>query len=269
MSSFKEADGLGEVQITDNSWNVAPGITRISFGFPNMYVVEGSRGSAIIDTGWGDEEEVDALKARLDETKRPLKAMIVTHKHPDHEGGIDELRQIYPDVPVVVGVHEEEFEGWKTIELGRRRLTVFGGPGHKAEHKYVFDSQERALFTGDNIMGDLSGGVLYMKKFMDGLGALVSLQPNILCPGHYESVYNATNAVQDVLRHRQEREQEVLNALSTKRSSSLDKLFDKIYGADYKSKREMAILQIESHLVKLLEEDKVRSTNAGWVRVTD
>jgi glyoxylase-like metal-dependent hydrolase (beta-lactamase superfamily II) len=263
MSFGKETVGLNEVQMTDNSWNVVQGITRVSVDFPNMYVVEGNKACALIDSGWGDKEEVDAIGDQINSTKLPLGAIVITHKHPDHEGGVPKLRELYPGIPVV-GINRREFDGWKKIDLGGRRLTVIGAPGHTADSKYVFDSETRALFTGDNVLGDLTADIEFMGEYMDGLGSLVSLQPNVICPGHYEAIYGATSAVQEVLRHRQEREAQVLGSLS-RRSSTLDQLFDRIYGEAYKSKRTFATLQIVAHLVKLLEEGKVQQTKKGWV----
>lgn len=264
MSSTIEASshGLGEVQVEDNHWSVAPGILRVSYGFPNMFVVRGGEKSALIDTGWGEDEEVDGIRRHVLVSSMPLEAIIITHAHPDHAGGIEPLRELFPDVPVV-GLSSEG-ESTTVIDLGGRALTVFPGSGHTKDSRYVFDSDARALFTGDNILGDLTADVEYMGDYMQGLGALVSLNPNIICPGHYESVYDATPAILAVLRHREERERQVLQNLTTGRQVSLGQLFDKIYGSEFEDKRSMATFQIESHLIKLEKDGKAREGEGGW-----
>jgi len=253
-----------EVQLDENRWQVARGIVRISYDFPNMYVVEGSEKCAIIDSGWGDEEEVQGVIEEVSATKKPLELMVVTHLHPDHDGGIPKLREVFPEASII-GLGKNPEDNVRVADLGGRSLTIFGSPGHTKDSKYVFDSAARAIFTGDNILGDLTGDVKYMDEYMHGLGSLITLNPNVICPGHYESVYDATPAVLRVLRHREEREKQVIQLLRPDEEVSIDRLFDNIYGKVYETKRRMANSQIKAHLLKLKEEGRAELGKDGWL----
>lgn len=253
-----------ETEIGENLWSVAPGIVRISPGFPNMYVVGGETKSAIIDTGWGDREEVDAIVEQVEATEKPLGVIFLTHGHPDHEGGVEKLKELFPKVPVI-GLDKSTQDKVRRVDLGNRVLTAIPSQGHTEDSRYVFDSKSRALFTGDNILGDLTGDIEFMKDYMDGLGALISLNPQIICPGHYESNFNASQALVAILRHREERERQVVEAFDQGQAASLDQLFDRVYGEEYKKKKGMAVFQIESHLIKLEEEGKVIQLGEEWM----
>ena len=59
--------------------------------FPvNAYVVETRTGVVVIDATLGVTDG-RALRARVDALKKPLAAVIITHSHPDHYGGVTSL----------------------------------------------------------------------------------------------------------------------------------------------------------------------------------
>ncbi|MCU1395772.1 MAG: hypothetical protein JWM34_4200 [Ilumatobacteraceae bacterium] len=81
---------------------VAPGVLRSQLpidipglGHVNCYLLEDSRGVAVVDPGLPNKESHIALEARLKSAGFPLKrvhTVIVTHSHPDHFGGAGWLR---------------------------------------------------------------------------------------------------------------------------------------------------------------------------------
>jgi glyoxylase-like metal-dependent hydrolase (beta-lactamase superfamily II) len=91
-----------QLQATDQITEVAPGILRTQLpanitglGHVNMYVLEDSRGIAVIDPGMPSKESWLALQERLKQIGVPMKrvhSIIVTHSHPDHYGAANRLR---------------------------------------------------------------------------------------------------------------------------------------------------------------------------------
>jgi glyoxylase-like metal-dependent hydrolase (beta-lactamase superfamily II) len=66
--------------------------------FVNAYMVEGNDGVVIVD-GTLTVSDGQALRARADALGKPLLAVVVTHAHPDHYGGIVEVIRDR-DIPV-------------------------------------------------------------------------------------------------------------------------------------------------------------------------
>jgi glyoxylase-like metal-dependent hydrolase (beta-lactamase superfamily II) len=64
----------------------------------NAYIVEGRSGSVVIDSTL-TVSDGRALRARVNELRKPLLGVVITHAHPDHYGGLVELVRDL-DVPV-------------------------------------------------------------------------------------------------------------------------------------------------------------------------
>lgn len=148
----------------------------------NAYLVETGEGVVAVD-GTLTVSDGRALRARLEELGKPLLAVLVTHAHPDHYGGIVEL--VGPDdVPVIAtaGVDDiirrddalkEEIlrpmfgDEWprertfpnrrvadgETLELGGARFTVQDlGPGESPRDSLWFLGDDRqTIFLGDQV----------------------------------------------------------------------------------------------------------------------
>jgi len=119
------------------------GVHQIRIPLPNMpldhinvYLVEGSKGNVLIDTGWDTLEAFSALKDGLRSSGfgfKDISQIIVTHIHPDHYGLAGKLRQLSG---ATVAFHEIE-EGLldlryvnmdKLVEDTKHRLSRNGVP---------------------------------------------------------------------------------------------------------------------------------------------
>jgi glyoxylase-like metal-dependent hydrolase (beta-lactamase superfamily II) len=56
----------------------------------NSYLVEGESGVVVVDTSLL-ASDIEALRARVKALKKPLRAILVTHAHPDHFNGVASL----------------------------------------------------------------------------------------------------------------------------------------------------------------------------------
>jgi glyoxylase-like metal-dependent hydrolase (beta-lactamase superfamily II) len=150
----------------------------------NAYLVETSDGIVAID-GTLTVSDGRALRGLLESLGQPLLAVLVTHSHPDHYGGIVELVGS-DDVPVIAttGVDavirrddalKEEIlrpmfgEEWprgrvfpnrtvsdgETLELGDARFTVLDlGPGESPHDSvWLLGDDRRTVFLGDQAYG--------------------------------------------------------------------------------------------------------------------
>jgi hydroxyacylglutathione hydrolase len=110
--------------------------------------------AAIVDPG----DAAPVIKALEAEGIKPV-AILITHFHHDHVGGIAKLLEVYPGLRVY-GPEKERIphmthplNGTETINLDRLgiRLDVMDVPGHTAGHIAYYDEQQGNLFCGDTL----------------------------------------------------------------------------------------------------------------------
>lgn len=159
---------------------------------------------AVVDPG-GDAARVAA--AVVDTGCAPC-AILLTHGHYDHTGGVAELRAKWPDVPVYLN-HRDQYEGdaylqqlfppvpgakdydeGDTVQVGTLTLTVLATPGH-SEGSVTLRCRD-VLLCGDTLFAgscgrtDFPGGSV--KKIMASLKRLGSLEGDLqVYPGHMET----------------------------------------------------------------------------------
>ncbi len=264
---------------------IAPGIHCIIVGqgaspgmyATNTYLIMGSQGAAFLDTGWNREDDI---KARLDYIQQvgnpPMKAIIVTHRHPDHWGGAPAIQKA-TDAPIVASPTEKEpieanMEGAKvdqvvqdgeTLALGDMTLEFIHAPGHTVGSLGVFIREKKALFTGDNVMGTgtsvINPGEGDIALYIQTMEKFLGYDPETIYPGHGPVVNNPKAKLQGLINHRKEREQQIL-ALLQQGPRSVEQLFKAIYDELEERVQNLARNQIRSHLDKLENESRVTAT---------
>ncbi len=238
----------------------------------NTYLV-GMDGDAplLIDTGSGVPLWAELLKGRLDEAKTaPLARAIMTHGHGDHTGGAADFKRLFPrsslhkkawperDADVRVGFMPLE-DGARITGTGYT-LRAIHTPGHAPDHLCFYLEEERALFTGDVVLGvgttviPLDGGDL--GQYLDTLRNLLTLDVQRIYPGHGPVIDNAKAKIQQYLDHRLERERQILAELSGGTKTIME-MVRSIY-RDYPANLHAPASQsVESHLIKLEREGRV------------
>lgn len=172
----------------------------------NCYILcdEQAKACAVIDPG-GDAARVAAA---VEETGCAPCAILLTHGHYDHTGGVAELAARWPDVPVYLNrrdVYEgdaylqqlfppvpgaRDYDEGDTVAVGGLAVEVLATPGHSEGS--VTLRCGGALFCGDTLFAgscgrtDFPGGS--MKKILASLRRLGELEGNLqVYPGHMET----------------------------------------------------------------------------------
>ena len=148
-------------------------IKRIVVGYlqENCYILEKNGHVLIIDPG----DEFEKIDAQI---KGIVDGVIITHRHFDHVGALNELVNKYH-----VDVNKYEYDDFK--------FKVLFTPGHSWDSKTYYFENEHVMFTGDFIFNgtigrtDLGGSEKDMLKSLKS----IMLYPDdiLIYPGHGES----------------------------------------------------------------------------------
>lgn len=188
--------------------------------------------AVVIDPGPVD----DAHAARLAEIAGEVALVLVTHRHPDHTGGIDELHRL-TGAPVRAIRAEfcrsaEPLGDGQVLDVAGLRLTVFATPGHTADSIAVgiaaagadpaagddagrFDS----IMLADTILGrdstvlDAEDGSLV--DYLDSLELLERVGAGVIgLPSHGPDVPDVAEAAAALAAHRRKRLDQVRAAVA-------------------------------------------------------
>ncbi len=191
---------------------------------------------AVIDPGPADPAHIQALVDALE--GETITHILVTHTHMDHSPGCALLRE-HTDAPtyafgphgagkIADGVPVEEggdmdFSPDETIRHG----DVLEGsgwsvecvytPGHTSNHMCFQLREERALFTGDHVMG-WSTSIISppdgdMQAYLQSLHLLLERDDAVYWPTHGPAITEPKAHVQAFIDHRREREEQILQCL--------------------------------------------------------
>ena len=247
----------------------------------NTYLVGRGRRPLILDTGAGVAVYPDLLARGLEEMcgSQELEKIVVTHAHGDHLGGVKQIRPRFGDLEVlkmpwpgrddlagapITALHD----GDQVSGEGATLRAVFT-PGHAPDHLCYYLEEERAIFTGDVVLGagttvipDDSGD---LGQYMDSLRRLLQLDPELIYPAHGPVIRNAREKIGEYIAHRELREQQVLEVLGGGPHQVMA-IVKQIYTDVPEFLHNAAASSVRSHLRKLRKEGAVVEEDNHWRR---
>ena len=245
-------------------------------GSNNYFVGDPDEEMTIIDTGEHDREWTGMILDYYEELGRPkINSILITHGHQDHVGGAD---RVHDATGAPVRCHPklaerlEKMVGKGTVSpLKSREVIRTGGgatlralftPGHEIDHVCYYLKEDRIMFTGDSVLGASSSTVRDLSSYMKSLRLLTRFPHDTVGPAHGPVVPppRGRRLVQWYIDHREEREQQVLDALA-KGISEVSDITRDIYPRNLKrGLRQAAERNVTTHLEKLAKEGRVIST---------
>ncbi|MFQ5933301.1 MAG: MBL fold metallo-hydrolase [Dehalococcoidia bacterium] len=245
---------------------------------PNVYLVIDGDG-VLIDSGYGNDASVRPRLEYLKEVGNPrITHIILTHPHPDHMGGAERIQKA---TGAKIIIHEEDaevannafedtrvgetFRGGAVVRVGSIELELVHTPGHTHGHTCVLRRDDRALFTGDHILGTGTTAVSPdrgdMAKYIESLRKLQEMDISVLYPGHGQPVKEPQRKIKELIDHRMEREKQILSLLE-QGVDNVEGMVREIYPELDRDLIPAAWGQVQVHLVKLEQEGRVE-VNSG------
>jgi glyoxylase-like metal-dependent hydrolase (beta-lactamase superfamily II) len=234
----------------------------------NSYIAGQGREYFVIDPGPDIESHVLALAKAVSQAGGQIKQILVTHGHPDHYPGALSLSRL-TGAPVAAHSnasfpHPLNLADGQVVQVAGTTLTAIFTPGHAVDHLCFFLAEEKALFTGDNILGQGTTVVAPPKGDMaDYLASLRLLDAlwshaRVIYGGHGPEITNPPAKIKEYLAHRQARQQQLISALASG-DSTIAQLVERIYQDVDRRLWPAAARQVLAYLIMLEREGRVKA----------
>jgi glyoxylase-like metal-dependent hydrolase (beta-lactamase superfamily II) len=242
----------------------APNPSPMTLSGTNSYVLDCGDGTAlVIDPGPAIQRHFAALVETAASQGCSITHIVLTHGHPDHASGARALAAktgalVYAH-PKCTVAHDADLPLEAGFAAGSITLGTIDAPGHTFDHVIFFLPEERALFTGDTILGEGTtviappGGA--MRPYQRTLARLASefAQARTIYGGHGPVVYDAQAKIAEYIAHRSMREEQILGGLRAG-DRTIPDLVRRIYSPQQSPLWGAMARQILAHLIALQSE---------------
>lgn len=217
---------------------------------------------AIIDPGPDIASHCDAV---ADAVGSATVSVLVTHRHPDHAGGAG--RVAAATGCVVRSIADGTLADGDVVETSAGDIVTVHSPGHTPDHACFHWTAADAVFCGDLMMGGLDTALVAppdgdLGAYIESLERLRALRPRIVHPAHGPDIGDPGAAIERYLRHRGDREAQVLRALEAGPLDE-DALVEAVYGLAQPALRAAALGAVRAYLNHLHEQRAVRPLADG------
>ncbi len=250
---------------------LAPNPSPFTFHGTQSYVV-GDRDVAVIDPGPADERHLAALLAAI--ADRPVRVIMCTHTHRDHSPAARPLAKytgaaiigcapltLDDDGPRADAAFDPDYAPDGVLRDGDRvkgegwTLTALATPGHTSNHLCFALEEERALFTGDHVMGWSTSVVSPpdgdMTDYLASLERLVARSDSVYYPAHGEPIQEPQRFARHMLGHRRMREGQIKRFLERNGHSIIPDMVAVMYAGLDPRLHGAAGRSVQAHLIDL------------------
>jgi glyoxylase-like metal-dependent hydrolase (beta-lactamase superfamily II) len=246
----------------------------------NTYIVGTGERRLLLDAGQGVDEHVDLLAKALDElaSGATIETVALTHAHPDHMGGLEKVVERFrPDAVKKKpwpewdrGASFETIDDEAELRVEGATLRAIHTPGHARDHLCYYLVEEKAVFTGDVVLG--AGTTVIPRDgdlgdYLASLRRLLELDLEVIYPAHGPAIRDPYGKINEYLAHRALREQQILEGLAAGLRVVSD-LVRRIYVDIPEWLYAAAGVSVEAHLRKLEKDGVVVRTGDDWILST-
>lgn len=239
---------------------------------------------AVIDPGPDDPAHVLALVDAL--AGETVSHILITHTHMDHSPAAPALKaatgarivgcaplMLSDDGPRADAGFDAHYAPDQVLGDGESvsgpgwTLTAVATPGHTSNHLCFALAEEKALFTGDHVMGWSTTVVAPpdgdMADYMASLEKLMARDDAIYHPTHGEPVTDPQRFVKHLLAHRRQREAQVLRAIG-EGLTTIPQMVAAMYAMVDKRLHPAAGRSVLAHLIDLERRGLVARAGEAW-----
>jgi glyoxylase-like metal-dependent hydrolase (beta-lactamase superfamily II) len=124
---------------------------------------------------------------------------------------------VFPTMPDVT------LHGGETISIGTFTFQVLLTPGHSSGHICLYEPEKKVLLAGDHILPTITPNISLhpqsvanpLGSYLDSLNAIKQLEVEIVLPGHDEPFTGLVPRIEQIIRHHEERNREILAAINS------------------------------------------------------
>lgn len=257
---------------------IANNPSPFTFTGTGTYII-GTGNVAVIDPGPLLDAHVDAILDALGPDEQ-VSHIVVTHTHLDHSPASKPLQErtkapIYSFAPPRVDafdgprLEEDADDNFAPDHIVAHGDLIKGDnwtlecvftPGHMANHMCYALVEEKALFTGDHVMGWSTSVIAppdgNMNDYMQSLDLLLSRDDNIYWPTHGTSIDDPKAFVRAYIEHRRGREAQIIARLKAG-DSDIRQMVETIYADVDKRLHPAAALSVFAHIQDLLTRGEI------------
>lgn len=270
---------------------IAQNPSAFTFHGTGTYIIGHGNNVAVIDPGPDDPAHIGALLRNLDGDS--VSHILITHTHRDHSPGAA-LLQARTGAPTYgFGPHPQAKDGSVVVEEGGDRdfvpdhvlkdgdvlrgdgwtVTALHTPGHISNHLCFALHEEKALFTGDHVMGwsttVISPPDGSMTDYYASLQKLLMRDDVRYYPTHGAPIdamntgHSPQNFVRELIRHREAREAQILQCLTTRGPQTIPQMVAVMYAEIPAFLHPAAARSVLAHLIHMVGDGRVQVDGGG------
>ena len=163
-------------------------------------------------------------------------------------------------------------DGEVVVDGAGMTMVAVPTPGHTSNHCAFSLQEERALFTGDHIMGWSTTVVSPpdgdMRSYMASLRRVASRDDASIWPTHGPPRFDVAEYVGALVAHRESRSNQIIEFIDTHGPSTVPEMVRVLYAAVREELHRPAARSVLAHLIELVDDGRVHIADGGGPRIS-